>query len=174
MSDQNQTQETAENPVPTNGSDPKVNKELAELLRLTAEARSVRRIRTTRAIVPDQPSKYRMDDGTVFLLRALKHSERRAIESDMLDLRDIRDLESADKPTIERLFDTIETLAKARIIGWENFLDANGDPVSFEKSSDGPFPLTDASLEMIDLGLLRQIGTDIIQGSVPDVETVGK
>jgi hypothetical protein len=166
------TGEGAANPVPSPAANNQVmSEEIAKILKLTRDTAELKRIRSARAIVPDQPMKYRLEDGTVFLLRALKHSEKRQVEADMLDLQHV---DMQDKEGIMTWLDTIERLAKARIIGWENFRDYEGNPVAFEKSTGGQYPLTEASLEMIDLGLLRQIGMDIVNRSQPDAETVGK
>jgi hypothetical protein len=169
------TGESAANPVPSPAANNKLSpEEIVKILKSSLNSAEQKRIRAARAIVPDRPMRYKLDDGTVFLLRAQKHSEQREFELSFLDLKEIVSDEQHSKELLGKMLELFERLAKARIIGWENFRDYEDNPVEFEKSTGGPFPLTEDSLEMIDLALLRQIGMDIFNRSRPDAETVGK
>lgn len=145
---------------------------LRTLLGLAEEREKMKRIRSTRAVSATKPIEYRLGDGTVFLLKPLRHCERKALESQLMDMKD---LDTKSGESLLAVTDMIERLAKSRILGWRGFRDADGEEVTFTKcDGSSEFPLSAESLEMIELDLLRQIGTDLIHNSLPSLDDLGK
>lgn len=160
-------------PAPQQGSpktplDPQA---LRTLLALADETQKQKRLKSTRAVNPSVPIRYELEDGTVFLIRPMRHGEQKAMEAEFFSLKG---LDQGSPEDMLKATEIAERVAKKQLVGWENLRDEQGNEVHAIRASNSEYPLTEESLEMISLNLLRQIGADIINNGLPSAADLGK